>query len=493
MPKAKVSAREGSEIPGFVRELGGFERMLHVNHNNGSFILSNALFIVSKELITKDLLYKALVRLSNKVTNLRLCIKDEKDYDSLKSPSWVENKQVKIDLEEVDTEDWREIISQEWEKKFDCKNGPMWRVKFLPNVQLKKCDEVFQHECIVILSWPHTLLDGMSCQRVFGYFLDCLEDVHNNVTQMSTPLPLLPSVEAYLGIRNGTMDRIFGRIFMSILFYPRLRNWLLSMDGNISFLETYMSLVKMPIDSDPMVEKVGRLVPIEFTKDETLAIIRSCKARNLTVHPALHTASFLAFVKLLPDTKKDITIHSYCPIDLRRRCEEMKQSQDDLLGNYIYVPEIKQSIKSSQEVTSEKFWALCHDCSTQIRESIKKQNYLNDLKMMQMLLPVVEDGSIKMGDFKGRYNRFIAFYTTNMGRCDYLSRSDDRNFKLVGRHGGEGEQESGPIIANDINTFNDQLNWSVNYATHIIAEEKIMDYCRWVKEILNKFCGETKL
>ena len=87
-------------------------------------------------------------------------------------PVLVKSKKLNIDMKVLETNDWKQVIRKEWKMKYDFYNGPLWRVKPLPNVKLNRTSGSFKYEYVIVFPCCQVITDGMSYQRLFGYFLD---------------------------------------------------------------------------------------------------------------------------------------------------------------------------------------------------------------------------------------------------------------------------------------------------------------------------------
>ena len=480
------------ESPSIVREMGSMEKMMKLLHDESMFILSNALWLVSKEQLKEDLLRKALNRLARKVPQLRFRIQEIEDTKSrTKASYFTEIEDFRIDLEILDTTDWIGVISKEWLKPFNCETGPLWRVKFIPNVALGKKDHTFQHEYVIIFSNCHAILDGMSYQKVFGYLLDCLEDIRDNVTENPKPMQILPPLEDAVHLRQTNSGKFLAWIMEQILKRATFRKLIRSLifGGN----HPYFDSIPAVIEEDPNVPQVTSLVPMEFTKEETSNILRACKARRTTVNGALYAAAFLAFMRFLPG-KSPKKVRTSCPINLRRHLSDLKDHQQDSLGLYISLCDMKPYPNPILKETSDLFWALAKDANKQINKSIETHAYAEELKYASIFLSALQRLDMKIGDLLingAQYGRIGCFLLTNMGKCDFLTRSENCNFKLAGRFGGSSDQRLGDILSHNLNTFNDRIYWAIIYSKHIIKTEKVEECGKWIREILQTFCSDT--
>ena len=493
MNQSKVSLDSGAvESPDIIRELGCMEIMMKLLHDESMGILSNALWLVSKEQLTENLLRKALNRLARKVPQLRLRIQHKEDNKSgTKTLYFAEIKDFQMDSEVLDTTDWISVISEEWLKPFNCETGPLWRVKFIPKVALGKKDHTFQHEYVIIFSNCHAILDGMSYQTVFGYLLDCLEDTRGNKIENPISMEILPPLEDVVHLRQTNFGKFLAWIMEQILKRATGRKLmrLLTSGGK----HPYFDSTAAAIEEDPTVPQVSSLVPLEFTQEETSNIVRACRARNTTVNGALHAAAFLAFMRFLPG-KSPKKVKTSCPVNLRRHLSDLKDHKQDSLGVFVSLCEIKLNPNPILEETSDVFWALVKDTNKQIKKSIETLAYAKDLKYMSIFMSAIQRADLKIGDLlinEDHYGREGCFLLTNMGKCDYLTRSENCYFKLAGRYGGSSDQRFGAILTHNLNTFNDRIYWTIIYSKHIIKTEKVEECGKWIREILHKFCGDT--
>ena len=479
------------ENAGIVRELGYTEKILKFLHDESIFILSNALLVVSKEQLTEELILKALNRLLLKVPHLQLCFQENVDGKLKKTLHFVKIEDFQIDFELLDTNDWIGVISDEWQKPFNCETGPLWRVKFLPNVALGKKDHIFQYEYVFIFSHCHSILDGMSYQRVYGLFLDCLEEVHSNVTEHPIPMKILPALEDFIGLNETRISRFFVWVLKMLLKRATVRKLIRSLIASAE--HPYLDSIPAVIEENPTAPQVTSFVPLEFTVEETSNIVRACKARNTTVNGALCAAAFLAFMRFLPG-KSPKKVTTFCPINLRRHLSDLKEHQDDSLGVLVSLCEIKPNPNIILQETSNLFWSIVKDTNEQINKNIRKRRYAKEMEQMSIFMSAVEGADIKLVDLlmnEARYGRGECLVLTNMGKCDFLTRPEKSNFKLAGRFGGAGEYRFGAILTHNLNTINDRIYWTIIYSKHIINIEKVEESGKWIREILHKFCCDT--
>ena len=144
--------------------------------------------------------------------------------------------------------------------------------------------------------------------------------------------------------------------------------------------------------------------------------------------------------------------------------------------------------------TSDLFWALAKDANKQIKKNIETRAYAEEFKYASIFLPALQRLDMKVGDLlinETHYGRMGCFLLTNMGKCDFFTRSENCNFKLAGRFGGSSDQRLGNILSHNLNTFNGRIYWTIIYSKHIIRTEKVEECGKWIREILQRFCSDT--
>lgn len=179
------------------RPLGLLEDALRRFHDeNGFLIFANTLVLRTKKSVVK----KALELLAERHPMLRICIRKNNDVDYCLQ----KRHNVLVDLRQLDTSNWRNVMEESLLEKFDVENGPLWRLTFLPNARYETetgsdvNDTSFPHECICIFCFHHSIIDGTSYSRLFAEFVHHLNKLNKNEEPKVTTMPMLPPFDVYV-------------------------------------------------------------------------------------------------------------------------------------------------------------------------------------------------------------------------------------------------------------------------------------------------------
>ena len=174
--------------------------MRRFHDENGFLILANALVLRTMKPLQESVVKKALEFLAERHPMLRMCIRKNNDGDYC----FQKRHNVLVDLRQLDTSNWRNVMEESLLEKFDVENGPLWRLTFLPNARYETetgsdvNDTSFPHECICIFCFHHSIIDGTSYSRLFAEFVHHLNKLNKNEEPKVTTMPMLPPCDVYV-------------------------------------------------------------------------------------------------------------------------------------------------------------------------------------------------------------------------------------------------------------------------------------------------------
>ena len=292
------------------RPLGIMEELLrHVHDTTGSHILADTLVLRSQKEITGSVVRKAMELLMRRHPNLRMCYQKNQngEYHLQKMTT------LKVDLREQNTTDWKSVMEESLLEKFDGKNGPLWRVTFLPNARYQsnsdeEAPEITSHphECICIVGFHHIIIDGQSFSRMFAEFKTYLGNILNNEEPQVSSMPMLPPVELYLDEvtppkwYHFLLSMVFGILGMIPGFTTRM------MGGFVPKGNAFTRKYGVEIQRYPHIQPKTKIIPLEFTEDETSRLLKKCKEHKTTVQGAVQTAAGVSMVTMLEDEKLEV-------------------------------------------------------------------------------------------------------------------------------------------------------------------------------------------
>lgn len=469
------------------RPLGTLEEMLRYAHDTtGSLILANTLVLRSKKAITGAMVRKAMEQLMRRHPILRMCYQknQSEEYHLQKMTT------LKVDLRERDTTDWKSVMEESLLEKFDGKNGPLWRVLFLPKARYQSnADEEIPeitshpHECICIINFHHIVVDGPSYSRMFAEFKTYLSNALNNEEPQVSSMPMLPPVDLYLDEAapskwyHPLMPLVFRLLCMIPGFTARM------MGGFAAKGNAFTRKYGVEIQRSPHIQPKTKIIPLEFTKSETSKFLKKCKEYQTTVQGAVQTAAGVSMVTMLED--QTLEVPTRVTVNIRPFLKS--KVPNDYAGAYYLRVECENLLVSAPD--PGMFWSMAKQASNDIHTQLKNNEPVKKWSVMKFLFPVVlgmMNNELKEEDdgCGGRRRQLLVF--TNLGYAKFLDGSPEDDVILRARFGGCAEHHQGTVFDNNIVTFNGKLFWTVIHYSNIVSDAVAQKYASLVKETILK-------
>jgi len=470
------------------RPIGQLEDAWRLAHDmNGSLILANTLVLRSKKPIQASVVKKAMERLMKRHPMLRMCIKKNPDEDY-----WLRKMEnVHVDLRQLDSEDWRNVMEESLLEKFDVENGPLWRVSFLPNVRYESETESdfinmtsYPHECFCIFAFHHIIIDGTSYSRMFAEFINFVAKLNSNEEPEVTSMPMLPPLDVYTDEVvpfkwYHHLIKLVLEILCSIPGFPALMSGpIRGMNGEGNpFTQKY----GVEIQRNPQIQPRTKIIPVEFTKDETSSLLKKCKEHQTTVQGAVQTAAGVAMVTMLE--KQEFEVETNVTVNSRPFFKS--KVPNEYVGPYLAFLRCKNKVVTSPN--AKKFWSMAKSTSEDIHAKLKKNEHMEMSLMFYYMSPLFHQSMTEStkDDKSGRRSRQLVVFT-NLGYCKFLDGSPDDDVILRARFGCSAEHQQGHIFANNLATFSGKLFWTFVYYSNITSDATAQRYVDLVKETILK-------
>lgn len=459
------------------RRLGYTEKIMYIEQKKGNLLLCNALILQSKKKISEDYIRMALTMLAERHPLLSKCVREdvcEGEY------FFKDMEEFQADIRVDTSENWMNVMENELLKKFEnTEKGPLWRVVLLPDACYKNCvksDQSFQ--CVCLFIFHHSIVDGTSYARLFGEFLDRLDEAIKNQVTKVEKMDMLPPMDAYIeDMRtNSAKERIIRNMARMINNIPLLRRLFIRAIFKIPHY------IKVHQVEEVKNIKVGRrtcIIPVELPVAESTQVLAACKRRKVKVHGALQTAAAIAYAKLVTggEILEELKIGASPTVNLRPYLDSNVPS--DYLGAYFTGCPYKNKVGPEFD-----FWELAATASTQIH------SFLQAKKMMSFFHIFYDCGNLFQDLLKytrtlpGR--RWDDMVFTNLGNISFLNRDESSSVKIIARYGCSGEHNSGNVFANNIATFEGKVFWTFVYYSNITSEEVAKKFSDLTIDILVK-------
>ena len=294
------------------RPCGEVENAWTFFHNiSGGGILAETLVLRSKKQIKAAVVKKAMELLMKRHPLLCMCIRKNQGGDNC----FQKMENVCVNLCQLDTKDWKNVMEESLliQKKFDTEKGPLWRGTFLPNARYEPpagsdSSDDYEHEYICILNFHHAIIDGMSCCRIFGEFTKYVMKFNAGEYPEVCSMAMLPPADVfteevvspkwYLHLVKLSLE-LFSIIPGLLAFLMRAVG--MSLQGNC-FTRKY----DVEIQRNPQIQPRTKIIPVEFTKDETACLLKKCKEFQTTVQGAVQVAAGVAMVIMLEEQEYEV-------------------------------------------------------------------------------------------------------------------------------------------------------------------------------------------
>ena len=130
------------------------EEIWRIAHDRNEDIIANALVLRSKKPIKATDVKNAMRLLTKRHPMLRMHLRKNQDG----AYCFQKMDKVDVDMRQLDTKDWQNVMEESLLERFDSENGLLWRVTFLPNARYKPASggdvkdmTSYPNECICIL------------------------------------------------------------------------------------------------------------------------------------------------------------------------------------------------------------------------------------------------------------------------------------------------------------------------------------------------------
>ncbi|CAH3040698.1 unnamed protein product [Porites lobata] len=466
------------------RPLGLLEDALRRFHDeNGFLILANALVLRNMKPLQESVVKKALELLAERHPMLRICIRKNNDVDYC----FQKRHNVLVDLRQLDTSNWRNVMEESLLEKFDVENGPLWRLTFLPNARYETetgsdvNDTSFPHECICIFCFHHSIIDGTSYSRLFAEFVHHLNKLNKNEEPKVTATPMLPPCDVYVDeVIQIKWYHIAMKLAVKLLcFIPGLPKFIKTAMGEKE--NAFSRKHGMEYQRNPQIQPRTKIIPIEFTKEETTTFLRRCKEWQTTVQGAVQTAASVAMVDMMEEREFEVE----ATVTVNSRPFFRTKVPNEYVGLYFCRLSCRNKILSSPN--PEQFWKIGSIIPKFRSSNRKSSKHLEGMKMSFIMRPVFTQMSREGESDRGGRDRTSLLVFSNLGYCKFLDGTPDEDVILRAMYGCSAEHQHGPaIFGNNLATFNGKLFWTIVYYSNLVSDATAQKCADLVKEtILN--------
>ncbi len=467
------------------RSLGIWESMWTLAHDlAGIGNRSNIIFIQSRNKLNESDVREAAQRIACYHPLLNVTIDNSNKFNL----RFVPGEKTQLPVEVSHTEKWEDLLECAVLKMYNYKSEALWKLWFLPNakytdLQDKENNEIssYPYECACIFSFHHAIVDGRSDLRIAGRFLSYLDDSINGLPNTSKPFSMLPPIEHFMDsfFKESLMDQIRFMLLGTVSHIPGfaaiLVKWLTEKN-------TFITACGSEIQKNPSIKPCTHILPLEFSCEETAALVAACRKHHTAVQGAVQAAASVAIATIINHgILKGVTkIKVNVPINLRH----ILGVPDDYAG--VYSSEIQWDQTTIPVHSKADFWKLANNITKTIECKVRFGEMYEDIKEMGLFISMLMNSSSPLSNlFHDPSHRMECVLTVSARNCTFLEQDDSSNVKLRALFSCDGEHEGGSVFVNNIVTFGGQLFWSVNYSNTVLSEVTAKDYIKKIKDTLD--------
>lgn len=487
--KDKETPTESSQEATSGRKLCRIESSVDHLHKYGGSIAAYVLLLKSRIYLNPNMIKKALVYLTKRHEILRMKIirkktkiqgrkKIVKEFKAIENSDFAE---FLLKLKATTSDQWLTVFERELMKQFP-EEGPLWRFVMLKE-QFHPKEGVYSNA--FVFSTHHLVCNFESGFNFFSDFLDYLnsnfQDNSLSKPDFDVEFPLQPSFSHLLG-NCVSMSQSLLAVTAAKVFVMKMIE---KVRPKPTYKNPFTSTYPPAIIKDPTIQKKTCLIPRSLTKEETIALIKLCKANKCTVYGAVSAATTVAMATILRNEKSTAPlITSSFQVDLRKDCNP--QIGQEELGCYstnccVDIP-LPKDITLPLGINDASFWLLAQKCDRIFHTAITNSNHLDDMKLSINLNinPLRNLGELAQNqEAAGRHPSL--FHVSNLGKKNMVN-SDAINFE--GFYFALAEQNIGPVFSNNIVTINGVLYWGFTYFTNVTTEAQALEFADLVMNCL---------
>ena len=447
-PKKKEASNEANDR----RTLGNYEQVyLNLGRKGGLSIVKTAIFASLKPIYLENV-EKALCRLAKRHPLLRMKIK-QSICNKTTNDWFVPIDKMNIKLEELPDKIWLDVMEKQLSDPIiNREEGPLWHVKFLPNINTEDTHIKLPHQCALIFVFDHAMSDGGALMHLINETLLFLEDDLNDVdiSDNIDSLPLPKSVCDITDIENK-LPFSFKCIKLLIRWFPCILGMIVKQQRSKN------CVIKNMAKSSLKRNKVSatHMIPTTFNEKDTKAIMKACKSHYVSPLAAIQAA----MITILTE-KQYISgeIEFTATVDLRRYYPECKANDKyQQVANYVTLVPCKITIP--EEKINNDFWSLAESCKHAVHDKLLTRiRYNLQLFLIMSKFPFQHPSQISQITF------------TNFGNCSFLNRQDGCPIRLLAFYGGTSmHDELLPLYS--ISYLENRLIWNLNFSTGNISRD----------------------
>ena len=438
----------------YSRRLGYKEMYYAEMGKSGIHNVSFILHLQSDMALTESVVREALITLLKTQPGLQMRLGKEGHWFTYMKKM----DDVIVDFTVNTSTNWKGVMEEDVGKVFNAENGPLWRVRFLPEVTYEN-----EQNPAFIFTFHHSIVDGISCCHLFEHFLGIISGSAGKAMNELplTPSAILPPMESF--VQSDSFIKTFK--WNKYMLLSSAICVLHSLVEKLFF--GYLCKKKTP----ETIPKLIKIMTTELSKEETSKLLQACKKHGVTVHVALQTAVSIADIMLFKGGK--ITEHLRAISAVSMRPYLTSGFPQNYLGFYATLLFTDTKINPNLP-----FWQLALKIKEEFCGKLKAKEYIT---MMALLPSFCKQTTSKVQLCKGaKSDMFIS----NFGNISFLNDRKSRKVNIRALFISSTSNGLEQVFDNFAITINGKLFWSSVYYGDVTNESKARFFVAFVKQIL---------
>ena len=380
---------------------------------------------------------------------------------------------MKVKVEELPNKSWLDVMEQQLsESGINVEEGPLWHVKFLPNINKEDTHVKLPHQYALIFVFDHAICDGNSFLRILNetllYFENEMNGIENYDRIKSLPLPKSPC----------DLADVEHRLPLSLKLVQLLITWFPSIIGRIVTRLTVKGasewIKKININLiPPAVTPATNMIPMAFNESETRQFMKACKSHNVSPFAAFQAAllTVLNDKVSLPEETKFITTVNLRPY-------YAKSESDDVLQQVVsYATSISCKATTRKRNNNSDFWTLAENCKHAVHDNLVTR-IDKSLQLYSIMSKIPVDILVSKPD---KVISVAIFH--NLGNCSFLDRRDDCPVRVIATYGCIPQHKSpGPLFHAHCVYLEKKFLCSLSYSNKNIWKEVALEISENIKQ-----------
>ena len=465
------------------RPLGPLEKGLINGFDNRHVpMIVVQLQLKSKVHLDPDKVRQALVLLAKRHPLLRMKISKEsrngeplsEHFTEVDNPSEIQFKAVN----DFNGDEFESVFEREFETPFDLNFGPLWRAVLLNEIRVDGAKDAYKNS--IVFSFLHVITDGRSLVHFVEDFFRYLTVVCEGREAQVTSMPFRPS--------TGVLMQHHCRPYLLEKVLLKASSWM----SNIKSVFKIPSQENLYLDNyppvsirDPAASDKTSVVYRDYSLEETLTLIKTCKMAKCSVHGAITAALHMAMEKILRKAKSETSmdpfyLKSSCNVDIRKECRPEIEGSEFVLCVSSFRTEIKVS-----PAWNKDFWKFARYCARYMQWAFFTGQHHKFLRQCYLKLTA---GDQRRTAPRNKQDPRV-FNVSNLGRHD-LKAAENGPYRLDGLACSVSLRPSGPVFGFICGTTNGRLRCTVSYNKRVVSREQAVEFLELSLNILKEACDD---